>query len=48
MKDFMFFVTRGKNPDVVRYVRSVKNVWGVWYMVDYTVDHSMAVALNAE
>lgn len=44
----MFFVTRGKKPDVVRYVRSVRNVLGLCHVVDYTVDHSRAVALNAE
>lgn len=43
----MFFVTRGKKPDVVRYVSGVKTWFGMWTKVDCTVDHKKAVALDA-
>ena len=48
MKEFIYFVTRGKKADVVRYVRSVKMRFGLWPSVKYTVDRAKAVALDTE
>ena len=48
MKEFVYFVTKGKKADVVRYVRSVKTRFGLWPSVKYTVDCAKANALDTE
>lgn len=46
MKEIVFFVTRGKHPDVIRYVGEVKTYCNLWTKVKFTVDVRKAAALD--
>lgn len=46
MEEYIYFVTRGNHPDVVRYVSGVKKILWIFTKVRFTVDVRKAVKMS--
>lgn len=42
MAKVISFITKGHMPDVVRYVRGIRSYFGLFHLVNYTVDYRLA------